>query len=218
MAAITTQPRIEVEKMVKDYRKFWLKGALNRRHIRLLGLALQKFHFYLECQSYILAPASKINKSMVKEIFGSDNGIRCRNVELVSYSEISGRVAESAGKKNRRDSSVRATLMEEGLIDRRWVSFTPGVSLVSLNSSWPEICCFMQANFLGDNLPTDACGNPAYYYHDSIKIIANYLHMLKNTAFSPQIKRQRSIIGMLSFCIPLGWKSQGTNELIVLCR
>jgi hypothetical protein len=204
--------------LLEDYRKFWVKRTPNRKLLKGAGLMLKNFHFYLECQKYILSPESCIYVNKVKEVLDSDIGIKCRSIELISYSKIAGKLADCTGKKNRRDSSVRATLMEEGVLDRRWVSFTPGVSLCGLDNTWSEICCFMQAHFSGDNLPTDEYGNLAYYYYDSIKIVANYLHMLKSTASRTQIERQKRIVGMLNGCIPLGWRFQGANEFVVLCR
>lgn len=152
------------------------------------------------------------------------DGSNPAKLEFVSYSAIAEDLIKQIEERSGRDSSVRATLIEQKRIDMRSVFFCPGIVLNGHSgaNSWGMICCFLQAAFLTDELLSDGNGNMAYYWYDALKMFGHYLDLLfateKKKDLVPLLDKCEQVLGFISQCIPLGWKPNSLRGFVVLCQ
>jgi len=179
---------------------------------------------FFDCREtgvYNLVSQGEVQESQLFQALTCDG--KRPTLELVSYSKIKPLLAQ---RRKSRDSSVRATLMDIetmdiGKIERRRVPFYPGITLSHSNQDlWARICQYLQNTFL-QNEVCDGCEEIAYYWYDALKILGCYLDLLfakeEGKDVELLIEDCRNAIGILPFCVPLGWGASPRNHFVVLC-
>lgn len=169
-----------------------------------------------ELHTYELLPEPLIDKDRVAAAFEFDSKV---SMEFRPYAEIL-----PSFRPTKRDSSVRAGLVDLKIISDRYVDIFPGIfTSHSSVDVWSRICCKMQKDFLANDVFCGPDSQMAYYWYDAVKIFANYLDLVfahkRGKPVAPLLQRCEKVAhDVLPQAVPIGWLPIiGSHKFLFVC-